>query len=277
MMNELVNNPLFQSALAPFIVALVAGLLLRPFGQKWAGIGFVAGYAVSIYFTTGFQLFPLTSTRKIVLLGLGAAVIGVALDYCKYSRRPVSWVLAILAMAAAVWVITPVLMRAEGLDFWLMLLSPIFVAWMVLGFDRLRDRPLAASTAAVSVGVGTGISAVLGASALLGQLGGAVGAAAGAMVVLMLFVKRADLGSSFTLPVALLAALIGIAAVIYAGLHWFSLVPLALIPVAAHLPANTNWNRFIQTIVLAGYSVIPAAIAIAVTWRIAQSVEPSLY
>lgn len=277
MMNELANNPLFQSALAPFVVALVTGYLLRPLGSKWVGLGFVLGYGASVYFTAGFQLFPLTSTRKIELLAVGAVLVGVLLDHYKYARRPVPWVLAMLAIAAAVWVIFPVLKRAEGLDFWLMLFSPVYVAWMVVGFDLLRNKPVAASTAAVSVGVGTSISAVLGASALLGQLGGAIGAAAGAIFVLVLFVKRVEIGSSFTLPVALLAALLGISAVIYAGLSWYALVPLALIPLATYLPVNTNWNRFIQAIVLAGYSAIPAAVAIAVTWKIAQAVEPSLY
>ncbi len=277
MMNELLANPLFQSALAPLVVALAAGVLLRPLGGRWAGLGFAFGYATSWYFTAGFQLFPLTSTRKILLLAGGAVILGVLLDHNRRSRRAVPWVLAVLAAAATVWVIWPVLKRTEGTEFWLMLSSTVYAVWLVVWFDGLRDKQLAASTAAISLGVGTSISAVLGASALLGQLGGAIGAAAGAMLVLLIFVKRTEVGSSFVLPVAILGALIGISAVIYAGLSWYPLIALALIPLAVRLPVKTEWNRFIQASVLTGYSAIPAAITIAITWQISQTVEPSLY
>jgi len=277
MMNELLNNPFFQSALAPLVVALATGVLLRLLGGRWAGLGFTLGYAASWYYTTGFQLFPLTSTRKILVLAGGAVVLGIFLDHYRLTRRALPWVLAVLAAAATVWVIWPVLKRSEGMELWSMLLCTVYVAWMVLMFERLRDRQLAASTAAISLGVGTGISAVLGASALLGQLGGAIGAAAGALLVLLLFVKRAELGASFVLPVAVLAGLIGISAVVYAGLSWYTLLPLALVPLAVHLPVKADWNRYIQAVVLSGYSVIPAIMAIVIAWQSSLSVEPSLY
>jgi len=277
MMNEILQNPLFQSALAPLVVALATGTLLRPFGGKWAGLGFALGYAVSVYFTTGFQLFPLTSTRKIILLALGAVIIGALLDQFKYSRRYVPWVLVVLATVASGWVIWPVLKRAEGMELLLMSLVAVYAAWLVGWFDGLRNKQLAATSAAVSLGVGTGISAVLGASALLGQLGGAIGAAAGAMIVLQLFMSRIEVGRSFVLSAALLASLIGIAAVIYAGLPWYVLIPLAFIPVTARLPVKNDWNRFIQAFVLVSYTAVPAAIAVLIAWQMTQTVEPSLY
>ena len=276
-MNELINNPLFQSALTPFVVALTSGALLKSMGNSWAGLGFALGYTASIYFTTGFQLLPLTSTRKIVLLALIALAIGVLLDQLKYSHRFVPWALAVIAAGAATWVIWPVLKRAEGMEFWLLSLSTVYTAWMVGWIDSLRNQQLAATTSAVSLGVSTGVSAVLGASALLGQLGGAIAAAAGALIMLQLFLKRIIVGRSFVLPVAMLASLIGIAAVIYAGMSWYALIPLALIPLAARLPTNKNWNQFIQAIVLTSYTAVPATIAILIIWQISKAVEPSLY
>lgn len=276
-MNELFNNPLFQSALAPLTVALLSGALLRPLGGTWAGLGFALGYATSVYFTTGFQVLPLTSTRKIMLLALAAIAIGVLLDQLKYSRRLVPWALAVMAAGAATWVIWPVLKRAEGMELWLLSLSTVYAAWIVGWFDGLRNQQLVATTSAVSLGVSTGVSAVLGASALLGQLGGAIAAAAGALVVLQLFLKRIVIGRSFVLPIAVLASLIGIAAVIYAGMSWYVLIPLALIPLTARLPVNQNWNQFVQAIALTGYSAVPATIAILIIWQISKAVEPSLY
>lgn len=277
MMNELMTNPLFQSALAPLLVALITAALLRPLGGMWAGLGFAFGYAASVYFTTGFQLFPLTSTRKILLLAAVAVLLGVVLDHVWRSRRLVPWVLAVVAVAAGVWVIWPVLKRAEGWDIGLLLLAPVYVAWLIAWADGLRDKAIPASTAALALGVGTGVSAVLGASALLGQLGGAIGAAAGAMLMWTAFDKRFRLGRSFILPVAMLAALIGIASVIYAGMSAYALLPLALIPLAARIPVKASWHRLLRVSLTLAYSVIPAFIAIAISWQIAQSVEPSLY
>jgi len=277
MMNDLLQNPLFQSALAPLMVALVTGILLRPLGDKWAGLGFALGYAVSVYFTAGFQLFPLTSTRKILLIALGAVIVGALLDRLRYPQRFILWALVVCAAIAAEWVIWPVLKRAEGMELLLMSLVAVYAAWLVGWFDGLRNKQLAATSAAVSLGVGTGISAVLGASALLGQLGGAIGAAAGAMIVLQLFMSRIEVGRSFVLSAALLASLIGIAAVIYAGLPWYTLIPLAFIPVTARLPVKNDWNRFIQALVLVGYTTVPAAIAVLITWQVTQTAEPSLY
>lgn len=281
MMNELINNPIFQSAVAPLVVALVVGLLLRPLGGRWAGLGFAAGYLVSVYLTVGFQVFPLTSTRKILLLAAGAVMVGAVLDYFRLPRRYVLIGLVVLAASAAIWVIWPLLKRAEGMELWLMLSAAVYVAWVVAWFETLvtkqNHKQQAAGIAAVFIGVGTGVSAVLGASALLGQLGSAIGAAAGALVLLMLFFKQINTGSSFTLPASLLAALIGIAAVNYAGLTWYVLIPLATVPLLVHLPVKEDWNRFVIAIVLTLYSATPAAIAIAITWQIAQSAEPSLY
>ncbi len=277
-MNDLINNPVFQSALLPLVVAFVAGWLLRPLGWLWAGLGFAIAYAASVFVTAGFQFFPLTSTRKIFLLGAAAVLIGLLLDWSKLSRRYVPWLLAALGVAATVWVIWPLLKRQEGLAFWIMLSATSFyVAWVIVWFEALQNKSMRASTAAVALGVGTGIIAVLGASALLGQLGSAIGAAAGAFVLLLLFFNRVSLGSSFTLPVATLSALIGIAAVVYAGLTWYALIPIAIIPLAARIPVKEHWNKYIKAIVMSSYTLVFSVVAIAITWQIAQTAEQSLY
>ena len=70
-MNELLTNPAFQSGVAPFFVALIiSAVLQRTMGWFWAGFGLIAAFLVNVFFTTGFEMTPLTSTRKIVLLGI---------------------------------------------------------------------------------------------------------------------------------------------------------------------------------------------------------------
>lgn len=275
-MNEFMNNPIFQSALIPFAIALAAALLIRP--KAWSGLGFILAYGVSVYVTIGFQILPFTSTRKILLFTALAVCLGIMLDLYAKRRRFITWLIVALSIAAAVWLAWPLLKRADGTEWWILLLSTtVYAAILIPLFERLRNDTLRSATASLSLGMGTGISAILGASALLGQLGGAIAAAAGAYTLVWLFSKHLVLRSHYTLAIAVPAAFIGLAAVLYAGMIWYALIPLALIPLTAYIPVKQQWNRFIQTVVVSLYSLIPAAVAIALTWHAAQSSEPSFY
>ncbi len=269
-MSELINNPAFQSGLFPFLVAFITALLLRRLGWFWAGLGFAVAYASSLYLAVGFQMTPLTSTRKIVLLGGVAVVIGLLLDVYPATRRPLPWILAVLGASATLWIIWPVAKRQEGNEFWIMIGPAMaYAGWLVGSYEGLRTKCVAASVGALALGLGTGVAALLGASALLGQLGIAIGAAAGAYVLLLLFSSHVALGSNFTVPVALLSALIGVAGVIYATLPWYSLLPIALIPLIVRIPVGSDLPNF-QRILLLGVSTLTlAGIAIAITWRVA--------
>ena len=71
-MNDLLANPAIQSGIIPFLIALIAAWGLRRLGWVWSGLGFAIAYYVSVYLAAGFQLTPLTSTRKILILGMAA-------------------------------------------------------------------------------------------------------------------------------------------------------------------------------------------------------------
>jgi hypothetical protein len=129
---------------------------------------------------------------------------------------------------------------------------------------------------ALALGLGTGISALLGASALLGQLGIAIGAIAGGYLLLLVFKQEIPLGSNLTLPVGLLSSLLGIAAVVYASLPWYSLLPLALIPVTINIPLPGELSRFFRLLLLAAYTLPLTIIAIVITWYVTSS-NQSMY
>lgn len=277
-MTELLTNPSFQSGVLPFTVALLVGSVLHTRGWRWAGLGFAVAYLASSYLTTGFQFFPLTNTRKILMLGGGAVVLGLLLDWYPLSRRAIPWLLALLGAVAATWLIWPVVKRLDGSAFWIMSAATIlYSAWLTAWFEGLRHHSMQAATAALSLGIGTGVSAILGASALLGQLGGTIGAAAGAYVLLLLFFKNLSLGSSFTLPVAVLGASVGIAGVVYANLAWYSLVPLAIIPLMARIPIKQEWNNALKILILCAFTVPLAVAAIAITWQATETSVTSFY
>jgi hypothetical protein len=60
-----------------------------------------------------------------------------------------------------------------------------------------------------------------------------------------------------------------VAAVHYASLPWYSLAPLALIPLLARLPLPAGRSRFSAILLASIYMLPAAAAAILITWRVA--------
>lgn len=267
-MNELLANPAVQAAIVPFIAAFGAGLLLRPVGWYWAGLSVIVGFYASVSLITGFEFTPLTSTRKLVLIGMCAAGAGLALDYLAPKPRQLYTLLGVLAAGTVLWVTWPPLMRMEGAALWMHGAGTIaYVAWMLLAFEGLRNRALRADAALMSLGLGTGIAALMGASALLGQLASALGAATGAFLLLSIFKKILPVGLLMLLPAALLSSLIGISAMTYAKLPWYSLLVLATIPLLARIPLPKKLPLWGQATALVTLTLPAAAGAIYLVWR----------
>lgn len=274
-MDQILINPAFQSGILPFVVASITALLLRRFGWYWSSIGFVLGYYCSVYITTGFQLLPLTSTRKIIILGIVATVLGLLRDSFEKEKRYYIFLPPLLGSGFITWLIWPVLNRATGMDFTLMLTGAIlYVAIICVAFEMLRNKSITATVGASAIGMGCGISALLGASALLGQLGIAVGTSAGALVILIAFNKDIRIGTSFTFPAAVLSSCTGVAAVIYASLPWFALLPLAVIPLAPqvvfkiHGQSKHSMPRIQSILVFGSIMFALAAASVTITWQV---------
>lgn len=265
-MQELLTHPAVQGGVAPFIVALAAAELFRRL--RLSGLALIAGFAVTVYMVGGFSFEPLTATRKIVLLGLASAVLGLAL-----MRLRAEWVRALLAVAggtAAIWVAQRILQQQPPAAILLWGVGCVlYVGWLAYWMDRLDEDSLRAGSAGLGLGLGTGAAALFGGSALLGQYGLALGAAAGAFLLLqMLTNSTLPGGRAFTLPLALVAGTSACLAVLTTELPWYALPVLAVIPLAARipLPAKAVW---LQAVLLSVVTVACAAIALYLTWRVA--------
>lgn len=266
-MNELLNNPLFQSALLPFAVSLVVAVILRPHGWVWAGLSAVVGFAATVYLLTDFRFFPLSSHRKILLLGGGAVVLGLLLDLLPW-RRITPGLLFVAAVAASLWVVWPRFRAFDGWQWWaLAIAAPAYVAWLVVASEGLRQKSLQADAIVFSLGLGTGLSALLGATALYGQLASAIAAAVGARLLLRVLGKPVVAGSVMVLPLVVVSALLGVGAVVYAKLPWYSLLLLALIPVLARVPISASIPRLLQVVVSVLIVLLPAVMAVFMTWQ----------
>jgi hypothetical protein len=270
-MNELLGNPVIQSSVAPFLVALVVAALLFPL--RLAGLAAGAGFLGTVWMMGTFGLTPLTASRKIIVVAAAAPVLGVLADLAFKPTRATAPVLGVLFGAASIWVFWSVLSQKAGQEAALVAGSVIAMVVATVAFTvSLQDRPVRAGAAGLFLGLGAGFGAVLGASVMLGQYGMALGAACGAFLLLVMILgKRVVAGATFTLTASVAAALIAAGAVLLAKFPWTSLVALALVPLAVRLPLPEKSPAWIQAIVASLYALVPAAGACALAWQASRS------
>lgn len=265
-MHALLNHPAVQAGLAPFLVALLTAELLQRL--RLSGLALLAGFAITVYLVSGFAYEPLTSTRKIIWLGLASGALAIPLMLLNSTLwRPV---LAVLGGAAVVWVCIRVLQQQEiGTALQWGTGCALYVGWLVVWMDTLHDSPVRAASAALGLALGTGVAVLVGASALLGQLGLALGAAAMAyLLIMMVSNSHLPCGRTFTLPLALVAGLLGCLAVLTARLPWYSLPVLAAIPLVARLPVSEKLGVWLQSTLLSVATLLFAAGAVYLSWRV---------
>lgn len=266
-MQELLQNPMVQGGIAPFLMAIIVAELLQRL--RLSGLAIVAGFAATVYLASGFSFEPLTATRKVVLIGLLSPLAALVLDYLgAYWLRP------LLAAAGGMltWWVTERILQQQALPTLLMWAAGIsfYTGWLVYWMDNLAHSPVRASSAGLALGLGTGTAALFGASALLGLYGMALGAAAGAFLLLQMITNQnLPGGRSLTLPLSLVAALLGTLAVLSAHLPWYALPALGAIPLVVHIPISERSPVWIQSILLSAIALVFAALAVYLTWRVA--------
>jgi len=270
-MQELLNNPVFQAAIAPFMIALISGWLLNAVGTRLTGIIIVLGFYLGAVLIMGIQLQPLTSTRKILIIGLVALFIGWLLDRYRLKRPLNIALLSTLGITAALWIAWPLISRKTGMDAWLPAFSgALYASWLLNSTTKLISHNTRAASTLFSLALATSIAALFSASALLAQLTGALAAATGAYLLLNLFYPQQKAGAIMMVPATTLCALLAFSALIYAKLPWQCLIIMAFIPLTTRIPTPQRlkyWQRMGLTLT---YSLIPAIISIIFVSRIAQ-------
>jgi hypothetical protein len=266
-MQELLQNPVLQSSVAPFLVALAVAALLFPL--RLAGLAAGAGFFGTVWMMGTFGFTPLTATRKIVVLAAAAPALGVLADFAFKATRATAPVLGVLFGAASIWVFWSVLSQKAGPEAALTAAGVALMMLATIAFTvSLHDRPVRAGAAGLFLGLGAGVGAVLGASALLGQYGMALGAACGAFLLLVMILgKNVVAGATFTLTAAVVASLVAAGALLLASVPWMSLLLVALVPLAVRLPLPESSPAWIQAIVASLYALVPAAGACVLAWQ----------
>jgi hypothetical protein len=254
-MDQILSRPEIQSAVLPFIAGLLFSIGLRKLtANAWVWAVFAA-FLISVYLINGLTIIPLTGTRKIILLVLASFIVAGFIYHLipgVNRRRTATSALGVLAL---LWVFWKVMLRMEPSAMALFLVGGVgLVLWLVWAFDRIGGDDARLHSAGFSLLLGTGLSAAAGASALLGQLALSLSAASGG-VLLAWVLMGGDASSNpssikcSTLPYALAAALLGLAAVIFARMPWYALILLAAIPPAIGLVPKISDTRFTSALV----------------------------
>jgi hypothetical protein len=273
-MDQLLNRPEFQSAVIPFFVAMLLYSGLRKLtATAWIWALFAA-FLISSGLINGVTITPLTGTRKIILLVLGSLILAGLTPYLIRQVKLQRAAAPILTILALLWVFGKVVARLDFTGIVLFLAGGVgLVLWLLWMFDRIANDNSRLHGAGFTLLLGIGLSATAAASALLGQLALSLAAASGGVLLAWVLQGKAVgtgrvIGSISTLPYVLSAALIGLAAIIFARLPWYALIPLAAIPLATSLVPVKPDTRFLSALV---NSLPGLIIALAVSFWVWQA------
>lgn len=279
-MEDLFSHPAVQSALVPLVVALVIFLVTYRFKPDISGFAAILSFLAAVYLIKGMSLLPLTSTNKIILIAIVSAAIGMVIDLMwnklsNYTTR-IGLSLSLVAIAATLWVIWPVLTRDSTAHPWIMGLGlSIYAGWMVFSFAEMQEKKEKISAAILALGIGTGIVSIIGATTLYGQLAIPFAAVAGAWMLLYLFnMANGRFSISFIFTASMICSILGAAATVYADLSWLTLVFLGLIPVVMYIPMKQNGLVFVKLAITTFMAFIPV---IAAIWYTSQQTVDSGY
>jgi hypothetical protein len=271
-MEELLANPAVQAAVAPFLSALAAAAALRR--TRLLGIAVAFAFALVIGLTTGFAFEPLTATRKLVLIGLGTAILVLALEMPGARPKPaIRATLCAAAAAAAVWMVWRVLQQQEPFNATLYgLAAGAYIAALLESCLRATDDGMRTSGISLMLGLAAGALALLGASALLAQIGIAVAAGAGAVVLVQVIGgQRGPAGWTLVLPAAVITGLAGLLAVFTGSLPWYCLLPTLGIPWAARLVRQEGRAPWLAALLTALAGLVPMSLAVGLAWFAART------
>ncbi len=272
-MDQFLSRPEIQSALVPFVIALLAYLGLRKItGTAWLW-ALLAAFLASAALINGLTVTPLTGTRKIILLVIAAIFIAATFRWVIPSNGLQRRFSTIITQVSLLWVFWAVASRMDPAAMVLFLVGSItLVLVLEYLFVRMINNPAQLHSAGFSLLLGVGLAATAAASALLGQLALALAAASGGAFLGWIVTGGTSAKQSTqpitVLPYIMAPALLGVAAVIFARLPWYALIPLTAIPLVVSLIPQKVESRLLRAIL----SSLPGlVIALAVAFYVWQT------
>jgi hypothetical protein len=270
-LQEILRNPLFQSTVAPFVVGLVAAELFQRL--RLSGLAIILAFGSVLFLANDFVFLPLTAIRKLALVALIGAALALVIDGLLQKSRFAILLAPLIAALATLWVLSSAFSQLPPEHKWQYAGGVVlFVAWLAVACDGLRNDSVQASAAAWGLGLGVGVAAWLTASALPGKFASAVAGASAAYLFIQIFSnQRLPTGRVFVLPAALITGLAAAAAVMLGSLPWIVLPVLAATPLLVRLQISKQMSVRGQAFTAALLASIPAVVCAYIAWRGAGS------
>ena len=268
------DNPAIQSAVAPiFLALLIIGALHRY--RDWSeAVAVLACLLLATYLIMGINLFPLDSTRKVVLLTSLFFLLGLATQKLQSPKTILLPLTVVSGVISTYWVIWPWLSRQE----WMLLLSAAvacaaYIIVISAGFAKASVQRKKFLALAAIFALSASLSCIIGASAKLGQLTMAMAMPFFVAFALDWFKPFQQstmnlLFSVYTIPVSLLV----ISSNFYAEVPWYVLVILSLIPLSAYFSLPSSLEKRYKLFAEIAVSTVPGILAVLLTWNSAGPV-----
>ena len=260
--SDFFGHPVIQSGVAPFFAAFFVVLVLHRL--KLGGLALVAAFYMAAWLIGDLAFQPLTVARKIVLISLVTPLLGMCVDFM--ARGSPMWrvTLALLAAAASIWVYWPVLAQKSLYEAALYGGgAALLMAWLISAMLPMDGAPTRSAAAALALAVGTSLCAGYVGATLYGQYAMAIASGASAFLLwLMLTNRKWSAGAVLRLSAATLTGLLLCGLVLVAHLPWYAAAVLALVPLAARLPAPQRAALPLQAAIASLYTFAIVAAAI---------------
>ena len=259
-MRDLLLHPAVQGGAAPLVAALAAALLLCPL--RLSGLAAACGFFTAVHLTH-----QLDFDKRLLVVALGAPLLGALVDLALRPTRAAGVVLGIVFGLAAFWIFLNVLagLPARRLVLYALAITAFVAVTVALSFLS-QHEPLRAGAAGVGLGLGAGISVMFLHAKLLGLWAFALAAgSAGFLLAALLLPRRVAAGAAFTLSTGVIGALLACAVVVQSGLRWHYAALLALVPLAVRMPLPRG-SAPAQALVALLYALAAAGGVCALVW-----------
>lgn len=269
------DNPAFQSAVLPFLVAAVAAGLIRLAGGSGRGAllaGAAVGLALLVVYVVVLGMPPLpprSSGQKLFYIAAAGLVLGVGLDLGRVRGR-VLVVLLLLAFvaAASVWVGWPAWKRvAAAPGTWMPALTLLLLMIATVPLPRAASNGVSAAVMLLIGAAGLAMVALTANSASLSQIAGALAAAVGGFLVWNWPKARFPVSAALLFGAMGAFAALTTQAALFTRADPWTLAPLVLVFLAA-IPAarlrigSGAVHAALSPLVIGFCAALPAALAV---------------
>lgn len=269
------DNPAFQSAVLPFLLAAVVAGLIRLAGGSGRG-ALLAGAAVAVAVLVAYLVVlgtppfpPRSSGQKLFYVAAAGLALGIAVDLSRVRGQFLVLLLLAFVGAASVWVGWPAWKRvAAAPDTWMPAITLLLLLIATVPLVRAAPNGISAAVMLLVAALGLAMVALTANSASLSQIAGALAAAVGGFLAWSWPKARFPVSAALLFGAMGAFAALTTQAALFTRADPWTLAPLVLVFLAAIPAARLTFGSgavraALSPLVIGFCAALPAALAVA--------------